>query len=93
MSLKRVHVFVSGKVQGVSFRWYTREYAQRWDLAGWVRNLPDGRVEVLAEGEEDGLRALIEWVHTGSPKSIVDDVTGGWETPTGELERPFEIQR
>ena len=91
MAEGRVHLFVTGRVQGVSFRWHTREYAQRFDLAGWVRNLPDGRVEVMAEGDEDGLRALVEWVHIGSPKAIVDDVNGQWMPVVGDLERPFEI--
>jgi len=89
--VSRVHLFVSGRVQGVSFRRHTREYAQRFDLAGWVRNLTDGRVEVVAEGNEDGLKALVEWVHIGSHKAVVEDVTGGWRRAVGDLERPFDI--
>lgn len=93
METKRVHLFVTGKVQRVSFRWHTQEMAKKWELSGWVRNLDDGRVEVLAEGKEDGLRALIEWIHIGSPKAIVDDVKGQWEAPVGDLQSPFEILR
>lgn len=91
MASSRVHLYVSGRVQGVSFRWHTREYAQRFGLSGWVRNLEDGRVEVMAEGEEDGLRALVEWVHIGSPKAIVEDVKGEWLGAVGDLSHPFEI--
>ena len=93
MSTRRVHLFVSGRVQRVSFRWHTQEQARRYNLSGWVRNLDDGRVEVMAEGAEDGLRALVEWVHIGSPKAIVDDVKGGWEEAEGGLAEPFEILR
>ena len=91
VSNKRVHLFVSGKVQRVSFRWHTRQTAQKWELTGWVRNLEDSRVEVMAEGSEDGLRALVEWIHIGSPKAIVDDVKGSWGDAAGDLQTPFEI--
>ncbi|MCY1271410.1 Acylphosphatase [compost metagenome] len=62
------HGYVSGKVQGVGFRQHTVEQAERLDLDGWVRNLDDGRVEVLFEGEEEAVDALAEWLGHG-PKS------------------------
>ena len=53
------HVLVSGRVQGVGFRWYAREKAEELGLAGWVRNLPDGRVEAWLEGEEEAVTAML----------------------------------
>jgi acylphosphatase len=65
MSRKCVHGYVSGRVQGVSFRQYTSEQAERLELAGWVRNLDDGRVELLVEGEEAAVNALAVWLERG----------------------------
>jgi acylphosphatase len=62
---RRVHVWVSGRVQGVGYRWYTREEAMRRALAGWVRNLPDGRVEAVFEGPPDRVDSMLEWCRTG----------------------------
>ena len=85
MKAKRLHVFVSGRVQGVFFRAHTREKAQSLDLNGWVRNLPDGRVEVAAEGNVEKLTALLEWLHVGPATAHVEYVNAIWETPSGEL--------
>ena len=65
---------VSGKVQGVFFRASTREQAQRLGLRGHARNLPDGRVEVLAAGEPDAIDALAQWLKHGPPQARVDAV-------------------
>ena len=62
---KTMHCFVSGRVQGVCFRMETREQAQLFGLTGWVRNLPDGRVEVMASGEETQLKQLRDWLKQG----------------------------
>ena len=70
----RIHAFVSGRVQGVYYRAETRQQASQLGLTGWVRNLPDGRVEVLAEGEEQRVRELIAWCRQGPPRSRVDEV-------------------
>ncbi len=67
-----LHGFVSGKVQGVSFRQHTLEEAERLDLNGWVRNLADGRVEVLFEGEESAVRELEAWLGRGPESARVD---------------------
>ncbi len=84
--MKRAHIFVSGRVQGVFYRATTQEVARRLRLRGWVRNLPDGRVEIVAEGPEDALKALIDWCWEGSPLARVEDVKVIWEEPTGEFE-------
>ncbi len=76
---------ISGRVQGVFFRANAQEVAQRLGLAGYVRNLPDGRVEVVAEGEEEALRRLIEWCHQGPPLARVERVEVRWQNPTGEF--------
>ena len=62
---KTMHCFVSGRVQGVCFRMETREQAQLFGITGWVRNLPDGRVEVLASGAETQLKQLHDWLKQG----------------------------
>lgn len=69
-----MHGFVSGKVQGVSFRQFTQEEAERLDLDGWVRNLVDGRVEVLVEGEEGAVRELAGWLERGPELAEVSGV-------------------
>ncbi len=66
--------FVSGKVQGVWFRKYTQEKARQLGLKGYVKNLPDGRVEVHAQGEPEKLEVFEKWLYTGSPMSKVDSV-------------------
>ncbi|MGM0606585.1 MAG: acylphosphatase [Halobacteriota archaeon] len=77
------HVFVSGRVQGVFYRANTRDTARAAGVDGWVRNLPDGRVEAVFEGESDAVDSMIEWCHTGSPNAIVDDVSVEYEPPAG----------
>ena len=79
MAKKRIHAFISGRVQGVFFRDFTRTKARELNLSGWAKNLPDGRVEAVAEGEEKELKALIDWLHIGSPYSRVDTVDYEWE--------------
>jgi acylphosphatase len=80
----RAHVFVSGNVQGVRYRASTREAAKDRRVAGWVRNLDDGRVEAIFEGPEGAVEEMIEWCHTGSSMASVDDVDVSYEEPTGE---------
>jgi len=89
--MKRVHLFVSGRVQGVFFRAHTRDLAQKLGLSGFVRNLPDGRVEVVAEGPEEKLQELIEFCHRGPPLAHVTHVAIRWEEPTGEF-RGFSVR-
>lgn len=82
---KRVHLWVSGRVQGVFFRAHTRDLARRLGLSGYVRNLPDGRVEIVAEGEEEALRKLAAFARQGPPLAQVTGVEERWEDPTGEF--------
>jgi len=78
------HATVSGLVQGVFFRATTREEARRLGLTGWVRNLPDGRVEVLACGEEQALRELLSWLGQGPEHANVTDLDYDWYEPREE---------
>ena len=71
---KTMHCFVSGRVQGVCFRMETREQAQFFGITGWVRNLPDGRVEVLASGAETQLKQLHDWLKQGPDMARVTDL-------------------
>jgi acylphosphatase len=88
--MERLHALVSGRVQGVWFRAYTQRKARELGLTGWVRNLPDGRVEVMAEGPRPQLEALAQWLWQGSPLSKVTDVTLSWLPATGEFSQ-FEV--
>ncbi|MGB7295808.1 MAG: acylphosphatase [Candidatus Aminicenantales bacterium] len=81
----RAHVFVSGRVQGVFFRDHTRRWAASLGLTGWVKNLWDGRVEVLAEGEKENLEALIAKLKQGPPAAAVENVAVSWEDPQNEF--------
>ncbi|MCY1272595.1 Acylphosphatase [compost metagenome] len=69
-----LHGFVSGRVQGVYYRQSTQQQAERLDVDGWVRNLADGRVEVLLEGDEAAVRELEGWLHSGPPDAEVSAV-------------------
>lgn len=71
---KRVHIFVSGLVQGVNFRYYTREMAKKLGVLGWVKNLRDGRVEVMMEGEEEKVQKMIDWLKKGPPLARVENL-------------------
>ena len=87
----RAHVFISGRVQGVFFRYETRLRAIRNNVTGWVRNLPDGRVEAVFEGEKENVEAMIDFCHRGPPGAIVRKVEVIWEKPTGEF-KSFQIR-
>lgn len=82
---RRVHLLISGRVQGVFYRAHTRDEARRLGLTGWVRNLSDGRVEAVAEGEEEKLKRLIDWCHKGPPGAVVRGVEARWEGYRGEF--------
>jgi len=87
----RAHVVVSGRVQGVFFRSETQDEAIRQNVTGWVRNLPDGRVEAVFEGDKDRIDKLIEFCRRGSPGARVTKVEVAWENYTGEF-RDFRIR-
>lgn len=75
----RAHIFVSGRVQGVFFRDHTRRWASSFRLTGWVRNLWDGRVEVLVEGKKERIESLISRLREGPPMAHVEKVEVNWE--------------
>ncbi|WP_435194514.1 acylphosphatase [Natronomonas sp. EA1] len=79
----RAHVFVSGKVQGVYYRANTRDTAHERGVDGWVRNLADGRVEAVFEGEKEAVEAMVEWCHEGSPRAEVESVEVEYGEPEG----------
>ncbi len=86
----RVHVFVSGRVQGVFFRQSNQQQAGSLGVKGWVRNLPDGRVEAVFEGEEAAVRALVGFCRKGPTGAQVIDVSVDWE-PFKEEFQNFSI--
>lgn len=85
MTDSRAHAIISGRVQGVSFRYYTYHEALKRGLKGWVRNLLDGRVEAVFEGERDAIDQVLEWSKTGPPAAQVEDIEVSWEEPTDSL--------
>jgi len=80
----RVHLYIYGHVQGVFYRDTMRRFAQSLGLTGWVRNLPDGRVEAVVEGEEEKVEQLVSWCHRGPPSAHVSKVDVSREPYTGE---------
>ena len=77
-----VHVIISGRVQGVWFRASTKQKAEQLGLTGWVRNISDGCVEAVFEGEEQLVNQMIEWCHSGPPLSKVKNVDAKNQNPT-----------
>ena len=90
-SQARLHAIVHGRVQGVSFRYYAVNTAQRLNLTGWVANRWDGTVEVVAEGDREALQQFLALLHEGSPYSRVARVVALWQPFTGEYSS-FTVQ-
>ncbi len=86
----RAHAIISGRVQGVCFRLETRDAANIHGVLGWVKNLPDGRVEAVFEGDKEAVESVLKWCHQGPPISKVNSVEVEWEDYTGRFER-FDI--
>jgi acylphosphatase len=80
----RRRVLIKGRVQGVGFRWSCRRMAEAQGLAGWCRNLPDGRVEACFEGDPAAVEAALAWCREGPSSAIVTSVDVTAETPQGE---------
>lgn len=87
----RAHLFISGRVQGVYYRGFTEEVALSLGLNGWVRNLPDRRVEAVFEGERSTIEEAIVKCKQGPPAAHVTDLDVDWEEPLKGL-RGFEIR-
>ncbi|MCD6461772.1 MAG: acylphosphatase [Thermoplasmata archaeon] len=86
----RIHVWFSGRVQGVWFRKHTCDKARSLGVSGWVRNLPDGRVEAVFEGPRDLVEEVLEYCRSGQPYARVEGVGKVEESPRGE--KGFEIR-
>ena len=86
----RVTVFVSGKVQGVFFRQNAKKMAKELGLKGWVKNLPNGKVEAVIEGKKEVIERLVEWMKKGPFLSKVDDLKVNWQEAKKDLE-DFQI--
>lgn len=89
--LSRVHVFVSGRVQGVAYRYFAERRAAEIPVTGWVRNLRDGRVEIMVEGEKADLESFLGFLRQGPRMAKVDDLDFLWEDYRGEFE-DFRIE-
>jgi len=87
----RAHIFVSGRVQAVFFRSKTREKAQELGLTGWVKNLADGRVEAVFEGDKAKVEEILEWAKKGPPGAFVNDFLHCWAEYKAELAN-FQIR-
>lgn len=86
----RAHAIISGRVQGVFFRMETKRAADRFGVGGWVRNLRDGTVEAVFEGEKDRVEAALDWCRQGPAHASVAAVDVTWQDYTGEF-RGFKI--
>ena len=90
MANQRIRIFVSGKVQGVFFRQTLKVVARKNNVSGWVRNLRDGRVEAVLEGDEESICRLIEWSHGGPANARVEDIDIKNEEFSGEFSK-FDV--
>ncbi|HJJ22607.1 MAG TPA: acylphosphatase [Nitrosopumilus sp.] len=90
MSNQRIRIFVTGKVQGVFFRQALKVMAKKNDVFGWVKNLKDGRVEAVLEGNEEKVSRLVEWSHGGPANARVEDIEICNEKFTGEFSK-FDV--
>ena len=80
---KRAHILLSGRVQGVGFRYFVQRTARGMSLHGWVRNLPDGRVEAVFEGDEEHVRKALKACEIGPGTARVENMKVDWEEPEG----------
>ncbi|HEY9668999.1 MAG TPA: acylphosphatase [Coleofasciculaceae cyanobacterium] len=87
----RAHVLISGRVQGVGYRFSTVDQANALGVNGWVRNLPDDRVEAVFEGHREAVEEIIQWCHRGPRAAVVKDVAVEYEEPEGL--QGFETRR
>jgi len=88
--MRRAEIAIAGRVQGVFYRYSTKEMANRFHLTGSVRNLPDGRVQVICEGIEEDIASLIEWCKHGPRGAVVENVEVDWKEYVGDF-KDFRI--
>ncbi|HAZ09869.1 MAG: hypothetical protein A2047_01675 [Omnitrophica bacterium GWA2_41_15] len=88
--MKRAHILYSGQVQGVGFRYTAQDIAMSLGLTGWVKNLEDGRVEIVAEGKEKDLNEFLDKISKGQLGRYIKNVELSWEKSAGEFDS-FEI--
>jgi acylphosphatase len=91
VKVARAHLLIEGRVQGVFYRYFTREIAHNLGLKGWVRNLRDGRVEALFEGVKDLIEQAIKECYAGPPGARVTKIDVKWETFIGD-HREFDVR-
>jgi len=84
--LVRVHILISGFVQGVCFRAEAKYNAQKFNIKGWIKNRPDGKVEILLEGKKENVDKIIDWCRIGPSGAVVSDVSIEWQKYLGEFE-------
>lgn len=89
--MKRCCIYVSGRVQGVSFRSFTKQNAGALGLGGFVKNLDDGRVEVIVEGRDKDIEQLVQKIREGPPRAKIDDVSVTWEEALGNF-KGFDVR-
>lgn len=85
MGQKRIQLVIKGRVQGVYFRATAQREARHLGLTGWVKNRPDGTVEIVAEGEEESVKDLLVWAQQGPSTARVDKIETRWRSYTGEF--------
>lgn len=89
--MSRVHLLISGRVQGVTFRASTKRKAQSLELKGWVRNTDDGKVEAVIEGEKEKIEELIEWAERGPRLADVENIKINWKEGKNKFDE-FQIR-
>ena len=89
--MERVDITITGRVQGVAFRWYAVRQAQGLGLVGWVRNQPDGSVRLVAEGRREALEAMVAWAGRGPDHARVEACRPQWQAASGQFET-FDVK-
>ena len=89
--VKEIRILIYGDVHGVGFRYHTQEMAQPLGLSGYVKNLPDGSLEIVAQGKKENLEKLITWAGTGPRFAKVERIETEWRNPSEPL-KTFEIK-
>ena len=91
MAKVRAHLIISGRVQGVFFRYTMEQVASKLNVTGWAKNRFDGKVEAVLEGDKENVEKVIEWSHNGPAGAVVENVEISWEKHIGEFNN-FSIE-